>query len=117
MMNDEVTAWTYVRHEETARDHSAASPPAWWKICDGQLEQVTEADVLGDGNIVHFLVYTRHEDDSSNAGKETTKEEAAEEVDGGKPSKTIRLDSVLDWWAKTPLVVSTSILPLDWPSH
>lgn len=109
MMNDEQTAWVYVRHDATLRDHPSSTSSTWWKICDGQISQVGEADVLGDSNVVHFIVYTRQEGQSKKDEEGiTTAEEAADESQegGSKPSKNIRLDSVLDWWEKTPLVVS-----------
>jgi hypothetical protein len=112
-MNDDQTAWSYVRHDEIAREHSASSSPAWWKICDGQSEQVTEADVLSDLNVVHFLVYTRHEGNDPDTKSDTVNEASMQETtaieqdDADKPKKTIRLDSVLDWWTSTPLVVSS----------
>jgi len=114
-MNDDQTAWAYVRHDEIARDHSASSSPAWWKICDGQSEQVSEEDVLSDVNVVHFLIYTRHEENDSEMKVDTVNEASMKEtatidqVGANKPNKTIRLDSVLDWWTSTPLVVSTML--------
>ena len=105
MMNDEHTAWAYVRHSDgTPSTH-------WWKVCDGQQERVTEEDVLRDPHIVHFLIYTRHEQSADQSdGKTDGGGDAAdakdEESGGSKPKKTNRLDSGLDWWAKTALAVS-----------
>lgn len=115
MMNDDQTAWTYVRHESTLRDQPTSSPSTWWKTCEGQISRVSEAEVLNDPNVVHFLVYSRQDGKGKESSKEdnmTTIDEIADESQegGSKPSKNIRLDSVLDWWEKTTLVVSVCLI-------
>lgn len=114
MMNDDQTAWAYVRHDGTLRDHSASPSSTWWKTCDGHISQVSEADVLSDPNVVHFLIYTRQEGDKKESRSRDEAEDMLGEIadegqeGGSKPNKNIRLDSVLDWWEKTALVVSTN---------
>ncbi|UZJ54220.1 hypothetical protein CBS101457_003540 [Exobasidium rhododendri] len=109
MMNNEQMAWSYVKHDDHySRDPTTPSSTAWWKICDGAKEQVTEADVLGDPNTASFFIYTRHEERCEEEAPLTGR--AVEATGGpsagvdGTPNKTIRLDTVMNWWAKTPLV-------------
>jgi hypothetical protein len=113
LMNDEQTAWAYIRQDGPVRDVSN-SQPTWWKCCDGAQQKVTEADVLNDDNVVLFLIYTRYEEGSSvddmeadqKGEEEKTESSPSQEMESHKPSKTIRLDTVLNWWTNTPLVVS-----------
>lgn len=124
-MNNEETAWSYVRHDASDGDISHAShtssfkdEPSWWRICDGQCVKVTEEEVLTDSNTVFFLVYNRRSmkdadatvngDDGDIATIATSSQlsQLSSNDSNDKPNKTMRLDSEMDWWNKSVLAVS-----------
>ena len=118
-MSDGENSWCYVRHDGSMADSSsaatsplssAASHSSWWKVSDGLSVQVTEGDVLGDSNTVHFLIYTRRMEQDASVDADADTSGGIDRKDGfdleGKPSKTIKLDTEIDWWSKTNLVVS-----------
>lgn len=108
VFENEQTSWAYVRNRDDI--HAMSAPSEWWCVREGEATQVTEADVLGDGNRIILMVYTAVSAmPSANAGdakgdisNDTMMQE--DEEGGGKPSKTIRLDSGRDWWSKQALV-------------